>query len=105
MLKGVISVEKVNLEVKADWHRKPVNFYDVKATELPTYLRGTTVGVKIELEKEEFEDLLNDLLKDRDWIEKYARETLLVTCKESPDKVLINPEGYSYARYVSNYFE
>lgn len=63
----------------------------------------------IELENSEFESYLDDILEDKDFIEEnidlmYVDDedkwhAILVTSKEADFGILVQSEGYSYARY------
>ncbi len=63
----------------------------------------------IELENREFESYLDDILQDKDFIEenidlmyvddKDIWHAILITSKEANFGILIQSEGYSYARY------
>lgn len=107
IMQKVFSIEKKIQRVKTEWHRKSLNSSDLIAfTDLEDLsLKDDTVTVKIILENEEFLDLLNDFLKPREWIEILSGETLEVTCRGLPGKILIDPKGYRYARYTSLCFE
>lgn len=73
------------------------------------------VNVAIKVSYSEYHDLLENPLVDRDYIKDHAQEMyqddfkqnhcILVYCDEEPDGILIESEGYGYARYqgyVSN---
>ena len=55
----------------------------------------------IVLSEEEYSSLYNDLLEDREYFEKRkdAGEYLLVLGEGKRNGILVNTEGYSYARY------
>ncbi len=63
----------------------------------------------IELENSEFESYLDDILQDKDFIEenidlmyvddKDIWHAILITSKEADFGILIQSEGYPYARY------
>ncbi len=63
----------------------------------------------IELENGEFESYLDNILQDKDFIEENAGlmyvddedkwHAILVTSKEADFGILVQSEGYSYARY------
>jgi len=63
----------------------------------------------IELENSEFESYLDDILQDKNFIEenidlmyvddKDIWHAILITSKEANFGILIQSEGYSYARY------
>lgn len=65
----------------------------------------------INLQKHEFEFFMNNLLRDTDFIEEHSREmyrdennvwhVLFVTSDAVDYGVLVNSEGYSYARYAA----
>ena len=66
----------------------------------------------IELENSEFESYLDDILEDKDFIEEnidlmYVDDedrwhAILVTSKEADFGILVQSEGYSYARYSAH---
>lgn len=88
----------VNLEVNAPLVRKSV---------LET--RKNLIKIAIKLPYSDYYDLLENPMSDRDYIkdhvdEMYQDETginhsILVYCDEEPDGIVIESEGYHYARY------
>ena len=68
------------------------------------------VAQEIQLEENAFFDLLSNLYEDRDWIRAFSNHdypmkgeavaAMRVTCKGSLTVLIIDPQGFGYARYV-----
>lgn len=68
------------------------------------------ISKAVKVSQKEFRNLINKPLRDRDYIEKlssqmyqdeFRHHSILVYCDEEPDAMLIQSEGYNYARYSS----
>ncbi|MBR2790677.1 MAG: hypothetical protein IKD70_08740 [Eggerthellaceae bacterium] len=96
--------------------RKPVNLSDVtsalEANVGPYASKGRDyyVAEERQLSNREWEDLTSWLLKDREWIKAFSAKNfritdradpcIRVTCPSSEIALIIDPQGYDYARYV-----
>lgn len=84
-------------------HRKTVEEYKIKED-------GYVVEKTIELEKQEFDSFIIDYYASRKWIKENLKHMwneggvwhcLLVTTKNNQVGILIESEGYDYARYTA----
>ncbi|MEA4875655.1 DUF4314 domain-containing protein [Anaerorhabdus sp.] len=88
----------VNLEVNAPLVRKSI-----------LEPRKNLVRIAIKLPYSDYYDLLENPMSDRDYIKDHVEEmyqdedgishSILVYCDEEPDGIVIESEGYHYARY------
>lgn len=88
----------VNLEVNAPLVRKSI-----------LEPKKNLIKVAIKLSYSDYYDLLENPMSDRDYIKEHVEEmyqdesginhSILVYCDEEPDGVVIESEGYHYARY------
>ncbi len=88
----------VNLEVNAPLVRKSI-----------LEPRNNLIKVAIKLPYSDYYDLLENPMSDRDYIKEHVKEmyqdesginhSILVYCDEEPDGIVIESEGYNYARY------
>ena len=104
-------VEDVN--PKAVFHRKPSSVAEMKAAEengLVTNKSSYTIVNTKELNSSEFEEFSNNLLKDYSWLEElYTTEGIdssVFRCIEvinvdNNESILVDPSGYTYARYAA----
>ena len=69
------------------------------------------IAEEITLSEKEWKSLTNDFLRDRGWIAEFSAHDypilgndtmpcIRVTCKSDSRVLIIDPEGYDYARYV-----
>jgi hypothetical protein len=104
-------VEDVN--PRAVFHRKPSSVAEMKAAEengLVTNKSSYVVVNTKELNSSEFEEFSNNLLKDYNWLEElYITEGIdssVFRCIEvinvdNNESILVDPSGYTYARYAA----
>lgn len=69
------------------------------------------IAAERHLSQMEWEDFTNSLLEDRDWIEEFSNQDhpdiegasacIRVTGEDSEIALLVDPQGYTYARYVA----
>ena len=105
-------------EEKTDWTgktvkvpliRKPSNMDEIER-ESRKYVGGHKVKIEetIELSEDEYKDLINNPLKDRDYLKGKGgfvdgwdspRKGILIKCK-GRRSLVVDPQGYSYARYI-----
>jgi len=108
---GFNEAEKSTVDGRAEFVRKPVNLDDIKTWGIGSdYFK--VVATK-ELSNEEYDDFTSSLIsKDYDWIKKLGKKCRCVDgcfyCIEVINKdnsssphILVEPEGYSYARYAA----
>jgi len=89
------------MQINAIFHRKESQFEP----------RACTVKKIIELEPDEYEAFRNNMLQDRQFIAEFSKamraqgkssdHCLLVLGEEHEDGVLVNTEGFDYARYAA----
>lgn len=109
---GVDSFEIVQ-EIKKDYIKRNVDFEidsPLLRKELITPLRHK-VEIAIEVSDKEYQDLLSDPFKSRDYIEDHLDEmytnedgllhSILVYSPSNNDGILIESEGFNYPRYQS----
>lgn len=97
--------------------RKPGTLDDVvrytRRAEQPTDLYY--VAEEVQLDEQEFFDLHENMLADRRWIAEFSNRdypmrgravpAIRVTCKHSATVLIIDTQGYDYARYVGMEWE
>jgi len=100
--------------MRAIFGRKIVNLTELKVLTLEA-VRNRVPGLEylvlrdVLLNNEDFEDFANDFLVDREWIFKTdggkgadsKLRCIRVVNKETNEAVLVNSEGYQYARYTA----
>ena len=97
---------------KAIFHRKPSSVDSMRTEEengLVTNKSSYVVNNEKELNKQEFLEFSNNLLKDYEWLKELYNEDNLgvfncirVYCTEVPEyEILVDPNGYSYSRYAA----
>lgn len=98
------------LEYIANFSRKASSVWDMVEDTVPSEYMRFQVTKVIELPTKQYCRYVEELLRDVDFIsrnqaymgrdEKTGRNScLLVTCKDMKSGLLINSEGFSYARY------
>ena len=104
-------VEDMNL--RAVFHRKPSSVAEMRAAEengLVTNKSSYIVVNTKEMNSKEFEEFSNNLLKDYNWLEElYTTEEVdsgVFRCIEvinidNNESILVDPSGYTYARYAA----
>jgi hypothetical protein len=107
---------------KTTFVRKPCTLDDVRrgAQWIETRHGGEAldnyyIAKEVQLEENEFFDLHEDLVSDRDWIREFSNQehpmkgdavlAIRVTCKGSLYVLIIDPQGYNYPRYVGQEYE
>jgi hypothetical protein len=94
--------------------RKPSSLEELIRWDKVAKQRGWFLVEKtIELERAEYERFANDLFSDQDFIKENrelmhvdkdgVRHCLLVTAKGETNGILVESEGYDYARYAAYY--
>lgn len=98
--------------MNAAFMRKPGRLEDLITWDKVAKQRSRfAIEKTIELEKEEFERFANDLFTDQDFIKDNAqlmytdkngvKHCILVKARGETDGILVESEGYEYARYAA----
>lgn len=97
--------------MKGYFVRKPGNIEDLRKARETGKTAPIKVIATVDLEPAEFEHFANHLLRDYDFIEEHTEKSgmdkegneycILVGTRGCPEKIAVNPEGYSYARYAA----
>lgn len=102
---------------KTTFVRKPINIEEVetgthwiKARHDGKSTEDYYIAKEVQLEENEFFDLLSNLLADRDWVRKFSNQMppmkdgavacIRVACQGSLTVLIIDPQGFDYPRYV-----
>ena len=102
---------------KTTFVRKPINLEAVEEDTLWIKARhgGKStedyyIAKEVQLEENEFFDLLSNLLADREWVKEFSNQMhpmkdgavacIRVTCRGSLTVLIIDPQGHDYPRYV-----
>ena len=94
---------------------KPSTLEEVKMRlERTTTQEAYKIGATKRLSETEWNALVESLLSDRDWISEFNRKLkenprtnwskrncIKVTCEGKSESLLIDPQGYDYARYTA----
>lgn len=100
------------MNINAAFMRKPARLEDLITWDKVAKLRSQFIIEKtIELEKAEFDNFANDLFADLDCIKENVelmqidkngiRHCILVKVRGETGGILVESEGYSYARYAA----
>ena len=92
--------------------RKPVNIEELRRVSGAERPDPIIVIATVKLEPAEFEHFANHLLDDYDFIEEHTEKCgfdeggnayycILVETSDRPEKIAVETEGYSYARYAA----
>ena len=101
--------------MKAIFISKAANLEEVRRVlEQKTTQEACKVIATKKLSETEWNELTESLLSDRDWISEFNRKLkekeqvnwskrncIKVTCEGKSKSILIDPQGYDYARYVA----
>lgn len=100
--------------MKALFGRKFYNIEDLRyatkrANKSKTNGTSYIATKEVELESKDYKGLTDDLLEDQTWIEDFDGgytekgevKCIRVINKDTGEKLLINPEGYTYPRYTA----
>jgi len=96
----------------AIFRRKAVDISELKTrSDLTRYGNQYVIEKVVELEQAEYDEFANNLLDDRDFIEENKDlmfvdtndvwHCILVKAKGATDGILVESEGYEYARYTA----
>lgn len=99
-------------DVYADFYRKPVNWRELKEEPFPGDSWKVQVERVVELTQDDFEEFRENLCEYRRFIETYGQcayfdegencaHCLLVTTPEQKEGILVEADGFSYARYAA----
>lgn len=92
---------RVDVVVAAEYSRKA---YGLEAIKDERGSVGVRVYLEIRLSKEEWEDFTEDFFKGRGWLEdiyNLGETEALITTKDFTGAILVDTQGYDYARYTA----
>lgn len=98
-------LQKETEKKKALFGRKIASLEDLKELTARALAEGKTgesytVTSEVELSEAEFRKFAEDFFQDQPWIDPEA-SCIRVTNVETGEKVLIDPQGYTYPRYTA----
>lgn len=97
--------------MKGIFARKPADIGDLRKARETGQKKTIKIHARVDLDPADFEYFANNLLEDYNFIEENEFGTgvdeegnvfcILVSTKDRPEKIAVNPEGYNYARYAA----